>query len=34
MPLSPLSAQRQTTAVIANETAQGSMIKIRARLRP
>ena len=34
MPLSPLSAQRQTTAVMVSETAQGSMTRMRARPRP
>ena len=34
MPLSPLSAQRQTTAVMVSETAQGSMMMTRAMPRP
>ena len=34
MPLSPLSAQRQMIAVIVSETAQGSMMMMRARPRP
>ena len=34
MPLSPLSAQRQTTAVMVSDTAQGSMMMTRASPRP
>ena len=34
MPLSPFSAQRQTTAVIVSDTAQGSMMMTRAMPRP